>query len=132
MEQIPGDPLDKFWSDAKPASKLPIILKVFEYQKRMSNVSFTRYGSLYYTNDLDGPAEDIDLYVNEEGQPVRLPQFTVGPSVGRVWFDDGRQILTVDRGPCKLICPFGACPFSEERCQGFLLWNIREQLLYVS
>ena len=99
MEKIPGIPLRSVWQYTKPADRLNIYLQVFGWQKAWSSARFTRFGGLYFAQDLNevlpGP-----LYVDAEGISIENSRFAMGPAAGREWTDDGRKALTCDRGPC--------------------------------
>lgn len=64
------------------------------------STSFSQYGSLYYSSDLNDSAGCV--LAKENGIKVNQRRFAVGPSTGRGFLDDGRIALDFDRGPCKL------------------------------
>lgn len=63
------------------------------------SISFAKIGSLYYSSDLDDASGCV--LVQEDGTELEEPRFTIGPSTGRDFIDDGRITLHFDRGPCK-------------------------------
>ncbi|EEP75315.1 predicted protein [Uncinocarpus reesii 1704] len=101
MEKIQGIPLAEAWRRLQETDKLKVLLKVFDYQRTWSSVSFSRLGSLYYTEDVHVSPEDY-LYADKNGVHVQNPKFTVGPAANYEWFENGRDYANCDRGPCKL------------------------------
>lgn len=57
------------------------------------------YGSLYYANDLPEvqPKQLIDIGFKEGTMHSVL---AVGPTTNRTFFDDGRDMVDMNRGPC--------------------------------
>lgn len=100
MEKVAGVQLDKVWSNMDIKGRFEIVKAISGYQKALMSTSFARYGSLYYSSDLDDP--DGCVLVKENGTGVKEHRFAVGPSAGRGFLDDGRIALDFDRGPCKL------------------------------
>jgi hypothetical protein len=93
MEKVPGIPLGTVWDSLQPPDKLKVFLQVFKYQKRWSAAKFSQFGSLYYTEDLTvQPSRDDNLYIDQDGKPVKETRFAVGPAVGREWVQDGRKL----------------------------------------
>lgn len=62
------------------------------------------YGSLYYAKDLPGVSPGQIIQSASE-DPAIKPVFAVGPTTNRTFFDDGRDAVSVDRGPCKYSSP---------------------------
>lgn len=104
MEELCGIPLSRVWWTLHPRAKLKVFLQVFDYQRKWSAIQFTRFGSLYYAQDIDASREE-SLYI-EGGSAVSNSQFAVGPATGREWSDEGRQNVQCDRVPpcCLLTC----------------------------
>ena len=104
MEKLPGVPLDGVWPQMDINNRMAIAESIAAYQKKWMSLSFQKFGSLYYADDLDGRTQS-PLYVKTGGVPITNPRFVVGPSVGRVFMDDGRSTVEFDRGPCKTLLP---------------------------
>jgi len=68
MEKIPGVPLRNVWQSMEPADKLKIYLQVFGWQKAWSLVRFTRFGSLYYTQNLIDTLQALFISMQREDQ----------------------------------------------------------------
>lgn len=97
MDQVEGVPLSRVWDTMTLPQWLQVLLAVTHLQKQWLSVSFSHYGSLYYTGDVQ-PLEGS--YYSNTGESVRDSGFTIGPSTSRDWFDAGRPVLDVEKGPC--------------------------------
>ncbi|KAI5196877.1 hypothetical protein E4T39_07553 [Aureobasidium subglaciale] len=101
MEKMNGVELESFLPEMKIQERLEVVKAVAGYQKSWASVSFEQFGSLYFPEDIDGPALPTLKYVDHEGRKVSDSRFVVGPSTGREMFDDGRANIKFDRGPWK-------------------------------
>jgi hypothetical protein len=88
MEKVPGTKLSNVWEEMHVLKRSEIVTQLVQFDKSLASHPFSEYGSLYYT----------------ENQTPN-DKFTVGPTTNRKYFDDGRQFLDVDRGPCEYIVP---------------------------
>lgn len=102
MEKTPGVPLDTVWAEMGIEDRLVIVKAIARYQKAWMSCTFKQFGSLYYSEDLDGPTQSL-LYTDCDGVELKEPKFVVGPSTGRSFSDDGRSMVEFDRGPCKTL-----------------------------
>ena len=100
MEKLPGIQLSGVWADMGIEDRLTIAKAIARYQKAWMSVSFNKFGSLYYPEDLDGSTQSLS-YTNLHDITVTDPRFAVGPSTARGFSDDGRSNVEFDRGPCK-------------------------------
>lgn len=57
------------------------------------------YGSLYYAKDLHSPSPN--QFLNAIDSKDECYAFAVGPTTNRAFFDQGRDAVEVNRGPCK-------------------------------
>ncbi|KAJ5115224.1 hypothetical protein NUU61_000983 [Penicillium alfredii] len=96
MDKIEGVPLSQVWGTLKLPQKLQVLLAMTRLQKQWLSVSFSHYGSLYYTGDVQPPA---DSHYVKDGKAIRDSEFAIGPATGRDWFDAGRSILDIEKGP---------------------------------
>lgn len=103
MEKLSGVPLDGVWATLGLNDRIALAKSISEYQEKWMSVAFENFGSLYYASDLDGRTQS-PLYTKYGGVPITNPRFAVGPSVGRVFMDDGRSTVEFNRGPCKTCC----------------------------
>ncbi|KAJ5248953.1 phosphotransferase enzyme family protein [Penicillium chermesinum] len=97
MDKIEGIPLSQVWDTLKLPQKLQILLTMTRLQKQWLSVSFSHYGSLYYTEDLQ--QQPADSYYIKDGKAIRDSGFVIGPATGRDWFDAGRLTLDIKKGP---------------------------------
>ncbi|EER26282.1 hypothetical protein CPC735_004530 [Coccidioides posadasii C735 delta SOWgp] len=96
MDKTEGVPLSQVWSTMKLLQKLQVLLAMTRLQKQWLSVSFSHYGSLYYTEDVQ-PLGGNHFVKN--GKAVRDSEFAVGPATGRDWCDAGRSNLDIEKGP---------------------------------
>lgn len=101
MEKVQGVELEKVWPSLEFKDKWKVVQSLAKYQQAWAATSFTGFGSLYFTKDLDQKRLGQPLYTDADGNPVTNERFAIGPSVGREMFDDGRKDFDFDQGPCK-------------------------------
>jgi len=101
MEKTAGVELEQVWPTIKTEDRLAIVQKIANYQKNWTSVSFKKYGSLYYSKDLISRSDNETLYTDADGVDVNDSRFSIGPSTGREFIDNGRVGVDFDRGPCK-------------------------------
>ena len=97
MDKIEGVPLSQVWDTLKLPQKLQVLLAMTHLQKQWLSVSFSHYGGLYYTGDVQQPE---DSHYVKDGKAIRDSGYVIGPATGRDWFDAGRSILDIEKGPC--------------------------------
>ncbi|KAM5454775.1 hypothetical protein MaudCBS49596_002072 [Microsporum audouinii] len=103
MDKAEGVPLSQVWGTLPLSQKLQVILAVTRLQKRWLRVSFSSFGSLYYTGDVHSPSGNHHI---KDGEAVKYSGFVVGPSTGRDWIDAGRSSLDIDRGPWQSLTQY--------------------------
>lgn len=101
MENVSGVQLDAIWPKMDIKERFELVKTISGYQKSWMSASFSQYGSLYYSSDLTN-CDECTVF-KAEGSRVKEPDFSIGPSTGREFVDDGRMALDFDRGPCKEI-----------------------------
>lgn len=101
MEKILGIELERVWPTMKTEDRLAIVQDIANYQKDWTSVSFKNYGGLYYSKDLVSSSDNETLYTDADGVDVKDPRFSIGPSTGREFTDNGRVGVEFDKGPCK-------------------------------
>lgn len=101
MEEVPGIQLEQVWPKMSIHDRSIIVKSIVGFQKAWTSISFTRYGSLYFSNDLKDTAGSQSLYTDANGNQVTNERFNVGPSTSRENFDSGRGAINFDRGPCQ-------------------------------
>lgn len=97
MDKAEGVPLSQVWGTMELSEKLKVLLAVTSLQKRWLSVSFSHYGSLYYARDVKSRT---GTHYIKDGEAVKNSEFVIGQATGRDWFDAGRSILDIERGPC--------------------------------
>ncbi|OJJ65712.1 hypothetical protein ASPBRDRAFT_139524 [Aspergillus brasiliensis CBS 101740] len=101
MEEAPGTQIDSLWTNLGADSKLAIMKEVTSIECKLSSLSFSHYGSIYFANDLvEGavPAE-ITSDVSSELKEAVAKQFTIGPSADRSFWNKERSMMDISRGP---------------------------------
>jgi hypothetical protein len=101
MEEVPGVELEHVWPDMSIQDRFAVVKSIAGFQKACTSVAFTKYGSLYFSRDLEDMHGSQPLYIDENGHHIKNENFAVGPSVARETFDSGRAAINFDRGPCK-------------------------------
>ncbi|KAF2745051.1 hypothetical protein M011DRAFT_495809 [Sporormia fimetaria CBS 119925] len=96
IEKVKGVPLSKVWEGMTMPQRFQVLLAMIQLHKRWLAGSFSHYGSLHYSQDVQSPPGGH--YV-KDGEVVKDSEFTIGPSTGRDWVDGGRSALAIDRGP---------------------------------
>ena len=88
------------WKGMEIEDRFALTMAIARYQKAWMSVPFNQFGSLYYSEDLDGSTQSLS-YTNQHNITVTEPRFAVGPSTGRDLSDYGRSSIECDRGPSK-------------------------------
>jgi hypothetical protein len=102
MEEVPGVELEQVWPNMSIQDRFAVVKSIAGFQKAWTSVSFTKYGSLYFSRDLkDTTHSSQPLYMDADGNHITNKKFAVGPSTARETFDSGRAAVDFDRGPCK-------------------------------
>ena len=99
MERSRGIELSKFWNDMPGSDKLQIVKQLVEFEKALVSTRFPMYGSLYYAKDLPEvqPNQLVDI---EPKRDAVDSIFAVSPTTNRTFFDDGRDAVDANHGPC--------------------------------
>lgn len=104
MEKQSGVVLTDVWDILKGKQKVQILDQVVDIERRLAATKFSKFGSLYYKDDLPGNSDSTSpLYLDSNGNGVRSKPFDIGPTNHRSFFDFGRGELNIERGPCKFI-----------------------------
>ncbi|KAI2964610.1 hypothetical protein CBS147323_6309 [Aspergillus niger] len=115
MEKVGGVQLDKIWPQMDIKKRFELIKTISRYQKAWMSKSFTQYGSLYFSSDLQDHRGCI--IVNEDGSQSEYDRFAIGPTTGREFLDDGRIDVDFDRGPWNDLLSYkSAVGFRELAC----------------
>jgi len=103
MEKMPGIELEKLWEDIIGRQKYEIVKQLVGIEKLFTATRFTSFGSLYYAEDVPKVSGYEILCVNKYGTEIQCSEFAVGLTNNRMFFDEGRGTVHVDRGPCMKI-----------------------------
>ncbi|KAL9101968.1 MAG: hypothetical protein Q9163_002826 [Psora crenata] len=99
MEKVPGIELEKLWEDITGRQKYEIVKQLVGIEKSFATTRFTSFGSLYYTEDVPKVSNNEILYVNKDRTEIQCSRFAIGPTNNRMFFDEGRGTVHMDRGP---------------------------------
>ncbi|KAJ4373138.1 hypothetical protein N0V83_003429 [Neocucurbitaria cava] len=109
MEKAPGIELERVWPKMVAEDRFAVVKAIAGFQKAWTEVSFTKYGSLYFSEDLGKLQTDKEpLYIDANGAQITNHRFAVGPCTGREWVDSGRAAINFDRGPHQSLEEFHA------------------------
>ncbi|KAH7356523.1 phosphotransferase enzyme family protein [Rhexocercosporidium sp. MPI-PUGE-AT-0058] len=103
MEKQSGVMLYDVWDTMKGSQKAEILKQVVGIEKALASTKFTKFGSLYYKQDLPQSESTEPLYVDGNGNAVHSAEFEIGPTNHRSFFDFGKGALDIDRGPWSTI-----------------------------
>jgi hypothetical protein len=125
MEEVPGVELEHVWPDMSIQDIFAVVKSIAGFQKACTSVAFTKYGSLYFSRDLEDMHGSQPLYIDANGHHITNENFAVGPSVARETFDSGRAAINFDRGPCKSVIKKNP---PTDKGKGILCMRITSQL----
>lgn len=101
MDKATGVPLKSVWYRLGLPERFAVAKQIAHFQGIWSSASYEGYGSIYYASDLP---EQHRLMLSSYGSDLKTDgRFALGPTTGRDWNDDGREVIGFDRGPCKLL-----------------------------
>lgn len=101
MERSRGVELTKIWNDMPWEERLEVIRTLVGYEKGFVSANLPMYGSLYFAKDLLSPSPS--QFFDPVNSIDKEEAFVVGPTTNRAFFDQGRDSVEVNRGPCKFI-----------------------------
>lgn len=90
MEKIEGDILASRWNSLSSQELGEVIQEIVRFESRILMTRFPKYGSLYYTDYVEQRFRDCEI----------KGRFCVGPIATKIFWDDKRSQLKLDRGPC--------------------------------
>lgn len=107
MEKAPGIEIFRIWPDLDHLQKIKLVRELVKIEGKLAAATFPAHGSLYFRDFAE--AEGLPLVheaVNDD--------FVVGPSVSPTFWDDERERMDVDRGPCEF--EVSACKLEADVC----------------
>ena len=100
MEKQPGVILNDVWDNMTGSQKAEILKQVIGTEKKLASTRFTKFGSLYYKQDVPESDSATPLFFDGNGDAVHSTEFEIGPTNHRSFFDFEKGALDIDRGPC--------------------------------
>ncbi|KAK2777918.1 Phosphotransferase enzyme [Onygenales sp. PD_12] len=107
MEKVTGKELSHVWDTLSGKQKYSIVQQIVQFEQKFASTRFAAFGSIYYADDLS-PGESsrsAHLYTDANG-PLTNSKFAVGPTNNRMYFDDGRSDVAIDRGPWESVLDY--------------------------
>lgn len=87
MEKQAGVVLTDLWESLKGKQKAHILDQVIEIERRLAATKFSKFGSLYYKDDLHDRSDSTSpLYLDSTGNEVWSKTFAIGPTNNRSFF----------------------------------------------
>jgi hypothetical protein len=99
MERSGGVELGKIWHEMPWEERLEVVRTLVGYEKALVSADLPMYGSLYYAKDLPSPSPS--QFLDSVKSIDKGEAFVVGPTTNRAFFDQGRDSVEVNRGPCR-------------------------------
>jgi len=118
MEKVRGIELEYVWHNLLLQERFEVVKNIASYQEAWYSTSFKQYGSIYFLSDLDQKANVQPLRTYTNGIEKEHPEFAVGPSTDREYFDDGRHHVDFDKGPCQYGIDVLCKPYQLTKIQG--------------
>lgn len=98
MERSAGVELSKVWGNMSGEQRDEVLTALVSYEIALSSAGLPMYGSLYYTEDLSGSTSSQIL--DSVNSVDKRKRFAVGPTTNRAFFDNRRDAVETDLGPC--------------------------------
>lgn len=114
MERSKGG--GKIWHDVSREDRLEVVRTLVGYEKAFVSANFPMYGSLYYAKDLPTPSQSQRL--DSINSTDKGEDFAIGPTTTRAFFDQGRDLVEANQGPCKFHYLYRHVPLKLIRGQG--------------
>lgn len=92
--------LSDVWDNMNGLQKPEILMQVVGFETKLTLTKFTKFGSLYYKQDVPQLHSTTPLYIDGGGNAVHSAEFEIGRTNHRSFFDFGKGALDMDRGPC--------------------------------
>lgn len=101
MEDAPGAQLGTAWPGMSLARKMKVIEGLVSIERKLSSISFNRYGNLYFSNNWFPGCIKAEIAGNIEDsvKDEVSRRFVIGPVVKQSFWDQERVLMEIDRGP---------------------------------
>ena len=104
MEKAAGCLLSDVWEDLTTLDRGKFAKTLGEScGRKLLDLSFTHYGSLYYKNDVPASLRAPTLLEGLSHDDELNSIFCIGPIARRDFWEAEREDMDIDRGPCKLL-----------------------------
>ncbi|OJJ43599.1 hypothetical protein ASPZODRAFT_136051 [Penicilliopsis zonata CBS 506.65] len=94
MERVQGKQLNEVWDGMAETQRFGLVKSLVDVERRLVKARFSLHGSLYYRSTLQ------DTSIGFQADPTVPSEFVFGPTTQRSFWEDGKQALDIDRGPC--------------------------------
>jgi hypothetical protein len=94
MQKVGGVPLSDIWWSLRGRQMLTVIEQLVQFQSKMFKTPLSSYGSLYFKTSLP-------LGQGNSPGGTDYDNWCLGPVTDMAFWHDGREDLSIDRGPCK-------------------------------
>ncbi|KAI1821833.1 kinase-like domain-containing protein [Xylaria intraflava] len=103
MEEAAGTQLSQVWDTLSLDTKMEIVDDLVNIEKKLTSVSFTRYGSLYFAqHSFPGCVQARVAGDSSTSHIAEIEsRYVIGPVADRDFWDGERKNLCIDRGPWK-------------------------------
>jgi hypothetical protein len=99
MERVSGKELGETWFTMAPQDRMDVVEKIVDVEKALFAIRFPASGSIYYKDSLDAAIATVDI--PSDFGSLETDMFCIGPSTEFSWWNQRRDELSINRGPCK-------------------------------
>lgn len=104
MEYCSGMTMGDRHTEAMQKGNLGAVARATAHmQLQLASLSFSQFGSIYYTGHVSPELQKRPLYAPGEAEDECSALFRIGPSVDRQFYRSDRAHMELDRGPCKCL-----------------------------
>ena len=102
METAKGVELASVWGTMNSKQKKNVVTSLAALEQNMVNAKFSKYGSLYYKDDLTAAqCASGPLLARGTRNLGATEKFSIGPIAHRNFYEDERGLMNLNRGPCE-------------------------------
>ncbi|KAE8401584.1 phosphotransferase enzyme family protein [Aspergillus pseudonomiae] len=101
MERVKGRQLSEVWDNMSEAERFGLLKSLVGIEQKLASSRFAFHGSLYYKDAYPHGTTFADPIEVERGNTLG---FVIGPTTQRSFWEDEKQELDIDRGPCMENC----------------------------
>lgn len=110
-EKANGLQLGSIWYDWPEDSKLDLVNQIHQIEEKLTSISFSMRGSIYYKSDLESKGVmyaplnssivQLDGHLDHETVTSLTNNFAIGPSTDPKLWRSERANMKLSRGPCN-------------------------------